>query len=128
MALPPRPTKGESIEISPSISSQTMTIANGASVSGSLQMYGQSVIRVVMPSGWTAAVITVQTSGDGSTWNDLYDRDGNEYTIQAAAGRSIIIAPADFAGMNYIRLRSGTSSAAVNQGAQRDIVLIVRPV
>jgi hypothetical protein len=110
------------------LTTATATIANGASLSGSVDISGKGILRINMPASWTAAVLTFQTSMDNSTFNDLYTAAGTEYTVQAAASRSIILPPADFAGVKYIKVRSGTSGSAVNQGASRDLALVVRPL
>lgn len=109
-----------------SIATATATIANAASLSGAVALSGKGIIRIVMPGTWTAANLTFQTSADNNTYNDLYTSTGSEYTVTAAASRSIILPPADFVGINYIKVRSGTAAAAVNQGGSRDIILIVR--
>lgn len=110
------------------LSSYLVTIANGASVSSSAYLDGAALLRIVMPSSWTAASLTFQVSADDSTWYDLYDANG-EYTINtAAASRAIVLSPSDFAAMRYVRLRSGTAAAAVNQGGARTIELVGRVV
>ncbi len=106
----------------------TFTIGNGASLSDAQDLGGVAVARIVMPDAWTAAVLTVQSSADGVTFSNLYDRYGGEYTIQAAASRAILIPLAELCAMRYLKLRSGTSGSAVNQAAARTITVIGRPV
>ena len=98
------------------------------SVSDPVFCNGVGLIRLAMPAAWDAANITVQSSMEGVTYNDLYDKDGNVYTITTAASRSIILPPADFAGIRYLKLRSGTPSVPVAQTAARDLTLVTRPV
>lgn len=108
------------------LASHTVTIANGESVSGGVDLNGAGLLRIIMPASWTAASLTFQVSADGVTWNDLYDSAG-EYTIAtAAASRAIVLPPSDFAAMRYIRVRSGTAAAAVSQGGARSIELVGR--
>jgi hypothetical protein len=83
--------------------------------------------RIITPAAWTAAAITFQASPDGVTYYDLWFNDA-EYTIASAtvataAARSIVLDPAVFYGIRYLKLRSGTSAAPVNQGAARTITL-----
>jgi hypothetical protein len=111
--------------------SKTVTIANGASLSGAATLTGgvTSLVGIQMPAGWTAAAITFQASADGTTYGDVYTAAGTEVTIPSvavAASRYIALDPSDFAGMAFLKLRSGTSAAAVAQGADRIITLIVR--
>lgn len=106
-------------------SSVTAQIANGASVSGTFDFgTDQRPCRIIMPGTWTTADLTVQTSIDGATWNNLHDVYGTEYTIKAAASRSINLPIADFLGVRYMRLRSGTSGSPVNQAAERSITIV----
>lgn len=97
----------------------TATIASGASLSGAFDLGQSRAARLAFPAAWTAADVTVQTSMDGVTYRDLYDKDGTEYTIKAALSRSVLLPIADFFGIRYLKFRSGTSAAAVNQGADR---------
>ena len=102
-------------------------IANGASLSGAVTMTGGRLARITMPAAWTAASLTFQASSDGATYGDLYDKDGVEYTVSAAASREIIIPLVDFLGVAYLKVRSGTSGTPVNQGAARTLKLVLVP-
>lgn len=107
--------------------SVTATILSGANLSGAVDCgSGRRALRLHMSAAWTAAAITIQTSVDGATFADAYDNLGVEYTIQAAAGRSILLPLSDFIGIRYFKLRSGTSGTPVNQGADRALTLITQ--
>lgn len=105
----------------------TATIASGASISNDLDLGLMRLGRIAMPADWTAANITLQVSHNGSAWNNLFDQAGSEYSIVAAAGRSNLIPLSDMLSVRYLRLRSGTSAAPVNQAAARSITLILVP-
>jgi hypothetical protein len=104
----------------------TTTIANGASLSSAVNIGSKTVLGVVMPAAWTTANLTFQVSYDGTNYANLYDKDGTEYTVTAAASRHIYVEPAQWVGVKYIKVRSGTSGTPVNQGADRSVVLVVR--
>jgi len=118
----------------------TATIANGASLSGAIDMnrirssaegvggHGIHLAAIQMPSAWTAANITFQGSVDGSTYYDLYDMYGTEILVTAAASRMIALDLTMFAGINFVKIRSGTTATPVNQGADRAIVIGLRVV
>jgi hypothetical protein len=106
----------------------TATIANGASLSGAVNLSGFTLIGIDMPASWTAANLTLQASVDNSTWDNVFDQTGTEVTITAAASRFILLNPADFVSVRYLRVRSGTSGTPVNQGGARTITLIVRAI
>ena len=103
--------------------SSTLTIAAGTSISDGVNLTGRSLIRLTIGAAWTAADLTVQTSPDGATWYDLYDEYGTPYTIKAAASRTVFINPGPLLAVNFIRLRSGTPAAPVNQASAATITL-----
>jgi len=78
-----------------------------------------------MPAAWTTANLTLLVSLDGTTYNPLYDKDGVEVTIAAAASRYIQLFPGDFEGFLYLKLRSGTSGTPVTQAAERVLSVMV---
>lgn len=106
------------------------TIANGTSLSDAIDLKEGELLAISMPSSWTAANLTLQSSKDGgSTWQNVYDKSGTEVTITAAADRYIVLdsSLADLLrGVRNLKIRSGTSGAAVNQGAERVIRVLVR--
>lgn len=106
-----------------------VAIASGTNITGDLNLGGLRLFGIAMPSAWTAANLTFQVSHDfGTTWNNLYDRYGVEYSVTAAASRFIQLDGADFAGAQYLRVRSGTSGTPVAQGADRTLSLVLRAV
>lgn len=111
-------------------STGTVTITSGTAVSGNLNMGAKVLSAIIIPAAWTAAALSFQTSDDnGSTWYDVYDDGGTELTIASAAvvaGRRISVDPSAYAGIDCIRLRSGTTASPVNQGADRIITLVYR--
>lgn len=111
--------------------SGTVTIANGASLSGAIDLGSSSLAGILMPSAWTAAGLSfaVSTSLAG-TYVPLWNAIGSEYTVPSAsavASQFIVLPVADFLGIQFIKVRSGTAGSAVNQGASRDLVLVTVP-
>jgi hypothetical protein len=108
--------------------SGTVTIANGASLSGAIDLGSSSLAGILMPAAWTAAGLsfTVSTSLAG-TYVPLWNAIGSEYTVPSAsavASQFIVLPVADFLGIQFIKVRSGTAAAAVNQGGDRALVLV----
>ncbi|RZN10279.1 hypothetical protein CWO91_13890 [Bradyrhizobium genosp. SA-3] len=85
-------------------------------------MAGHVLSRIELPSAWTAATLTLQVSTDGVTYRDLWDESG-EVTYQAGANRAIHLSSFGWWTIRYLKIRSGTSAAPVNQGADRTIAL-----
>lgn len=102
------------------------TIANGASLSGAVDMRTCTAARIIMPAAWTTANLTFQLSSDGVTYNDLYDEFGNEITVVVAANRTVRLAPGEWWVLRFLKLRSGTAAGAVTQAAERTIKILCR--
>lgn len=111
----------------------TATIANGASLSGAVDLGGYRVAALDMPAGWTAAALTFQASNTDGSYGDLYDEAGAEVTVPSAAvAASRRIVPGSTLALHllahrYLKVRSGTAAAAVAQAAERAITLVLVP-
>lgn len=110
----------------------TKTIANGASLSGVLVVPDNiNHMAIHMPSAWTAADLTFQASDEvEGTFKNIYTDAGDEVTVQAAASRAISIDlnSSALAPYQYLKIRSGTSAAAVNQEADRSLVIEMKAI
>jgi hypothetical protein len=97
------------------------TAANG--LSASVDLANGRLVGIQMPDTWTAAALTFQASYDGITYADVYDGSvERNYTV--AANRYLQLPISDWLGVRYVRLRSGTAGAPVQQGANRAIGLV----
>lgn len=112
------------------------TIANGASASQTIDLAGAEFVGLILPSAWTAADITFDamneaTSGATETAKHIYDDGGTEVKVASAAVvADRAIAPASvlnrLAPFRRIQIRSGIFGAFVNQGGQRDIIVLTK--
>jgi len=111
-------------------STGAVLIAAGSSLSSAGNTCDKVLCAIIIPAVWTAAALTFQASDDaGVTWKEMYDDQGNETTIIAAAvvaGQRISIDPSNFASVDFIKVRSGTAAAPVNQVAAATITLVYR--
>ena len=98
-------------------------IASGQSLSGAINMQGRVLTGLYVPSGWTAADITFQSSPDGVTWYDHYDVLG-EAKVSAVAGKYHAVDNSVFMGANFLKVRSGISAGPVTQAAARTVILM----
>ncbi len=105
--------------------SATVTIASGQSLSPAVNLGGRKLCGIAMPAAWTAAGLTLQGSVDGTTYLDVYIAAGTAYTITAAASQMIVLDPNLLRAMSYLKVRSGTAGAPVNQGADRALTLLL---
>jgi hypothetical protein len=102
------------------------TIAVGATgLSQAILLGGKRICGVIMPAAWTAANLTFQGSVDGTTFFDMYDEAGAEISITAAASRYIgcDALALELSGVEYLKVRSGTTGTPVNQAAAREVLL-----
>jgi hypothetical protein len=109
------------------MSQQTVqaTIANGAALSGQVNIGNRLLVGLWMPATWTAASITFQVSPDGgTTWLELYSSAGVETTFTVAASQFIAVDPETLRGINAVKVRSGTSGSPVNQNQQSIVTLV----
>ena len=104
----------------------TVTIADGQSLSGATAaVSGMKVIGAIVPAAnWTAAKLTFQGSIDGTVFADVYGASAEYETPELAAGDAAALNPEVMAPWRYIKVRSGTSGAAVVQ-AGGDVVTLI---
>lgn len=111
------------------VNSSDARIAAGTSLSTVVDLNGAMIGGILVPAAWTAAAITFQASIDGSNFFDVFDSAGAETTIASAnvvASRFVLMDIRDFAGVRFLRLRSGTAAVPVNQAADRVLRLPLR--
>jgi hypothetical protein len=106
----------------------TATIANNASLSAAVDIGLMRSIGIIMPATWTTADLTFSVCDTlGGTYSNLYDAAGTEVDIPVAQAKAYTLSAAMtrlIAPWRYIKVRSGTSGAAVNQGGQRIITIV----
>lgn len=122
---------GVTAEMDRKVTKVTLTIANGASVSGEVDMRDYSGGVIYMPAAWTTADLGAKVAHEsGGTFQTLKDREngfGTDVSIDAAGASACYPTPSFWFGSHYLQLFShdGTGSATV-QGAERSIVLMLK--
>lgn len=109
------------------MASGTVTIANGASLSGEFRTNYAPLVGISVPT-ITNATISFQVQLDpDDEFRNAYDATGNEITLGAAStgARSFTLIDG-LAGVYAIKVRSGTAGSPVNQGAARTIYVSAR--
>ena len=74
----------------------SVVIPAGTAVSEGLQTEGRPMAAIMMPDAWTAANLSFQWNHPWFGSLDVYDEDGSEKVVTAAAGRFILLNPADW--------------------------------
>ena len=105
-----------------------VTIPSGASgLSAAVALSPRFPLTIDIPAGWIAASLTFQGSSDGLAYLDVYDEYGAEYVVVPVAGKRATIPPMDALRLGpYMKIRSGTAAAPVNQTAQRLLIVTAR--
>jgi hypothetical protein len=108
-----------------------VTIPAGQNLSseGVLGLGWDTCVGIRMPSAWSPAPLSFLVDlDDGAGYSIVDDGFGAELTVPGNASRYIPLDPALFSGVRRLKVRSGTSGTPVNQGADRTITLVTRPV
>lgn len=115
--LRPKPT-------SRSFASVTITTAADG-LSEAVNISGLTLCSVQMPTAWTDARIGFQASVNGSSdYYPVFNTTGDNLTYPTSASRVVAFNPAEFAGIERLKLVSETSAGvAVAQAAARTLVL-----
>jgi hypothetical protein len=115
--------------MNPLLKGSIAVIPNNTALSQELDLGEHSLVGLIMPAGWTAASITFAVApGPNQAFLPLYDDGGTEVTITVAASRHVTLSDANIAKLRaarFLKIRSGTSGAPVNQGAERQIQTLV---
>lgn len=101
-------------------------IVNGASLSDVIDLWGCLLGAIQTPSAMTGTALTFQGSYDGLTFNNVYDDSGTELSVTSGASRVILIDPATFGTIRYLKVRSGSSGTPTSELATRNLILHVR--
>lgn len=101
----------------------TATIASSDTVSGEVNVYGTTLCGLHLPASFTGTALTFQAAvASGGTYQEVY-KDGAALSVTVAQAKYIALNPADFAGIQYLKIVSGSAEAA-----ERIITLATRPV
>ncbi len=111
---------------------ETATIDTAATaLSSGINLNGLLLVGLTkVDIDWDTADITMRASHDGVTYVDLYTSGGLEQTITVPIdtdAQYFALDPSDFAGVKYIKFRSGTQATPVQQTASQDLIVHVRP-
>jgi hypothetical protein len=96
------------------------------SLSEPLDCSAGDLLRLTMPTEWTAAPLTFQISSDGQFYNDAFTMDGYEVTLPVVVPGSGVIVPLDVGkAIAWIKFRSGSRAAPVPQEAERQFAVAI---
>ncbi len=105
----------------------TTTIALSGSLSAAVTLQRRPILAIIVPTGWDDADLTFQVSQDGITYYELVTEAGAAVQLDVVAGKMHRTTSLDqWAGYQYMKVRSGTFGTPVTQSAARTITLTVR--
>lgn len=118
-----------------------VTIANGESLSGALDVQGYDVVALQHAAATEGTAYSFQGAVDGETYADIYDNDGGELSVTKSATLAQVIMlgiPGNAAaggepskilmGLNSIKVRTGLTGAGTNQTGDAIIMVGLRSV
>jgi len=112
--------------------SVTILAATATGLSSAVEIGDWSLAGFIMPAAWDAAALTFQVCDTyGGTYIDLYTDGGTEVNVGVTTSRAYALSActngASLKPWRYIKVRSGTTGAAVQQaGGNRVITFVLK--
>ncbi len=107
----------------PIVALVSATITSASTTSAAIDLMGATLCGVHMPAAFTGSSLSFSVaSAAGGTYQTL-QRNGSDYSLSVAQGKYISLDPSLFAGVQFIKIISGSA-----EGADRALTLAVRPV
>jgi len=107
-----------------SIGTRTATIPNAGTTSPAVSLNGATLVGIITPAALTGTALTFQASPTlTGTYSPVYATGGTQVSYTVGTSRYIVIPAQDMAGVQFVKVVSGSTEAAA-----RDITLVVREV
>lgn len=109
------------------ISQQTVSAAfirSGQSQSDDLDLGAYRLVGLSIPATFEPTTVSFLSSFDGATWNPVFDASGAEVTATVGVNRRVVLNPANFYGIRWVRIRGGTAASPTTVAADRTVRLI----
>ena len=103
----------------------TANIAAGQALSNAIDCSAGAPVFLHMPSDWTPARLSFQVSADGTNFNDLFDAEAHELTVNVLPATSVRIDATLWAPITQVKLRSGARNTPVPQQADRAVIITI---
>lgn len=114
----------------------SVSIGSATFLSSAIDLHGYRIAAINWPVGATAPMaLSFQVSQDGTSFANLYTSTGGEVTVASGAvstaeARAVVldsVAAFYLAAHRYVKIRTGTATAAVTLGATAhafDVILV----
>lgn len=109
---------------------KSATIANGASLSGAINVQGWDVVAIEQPAACEGTAFTFQISMDGLTFVDVYDSAGAELSVTKSAtlAQTLLLGTKEIRGAVFLKVRSGATGLPVVQAGDAVLKVALRKV
>jgi hypothetical protein len=101
----------------------SVKISATETTSTALYMMHKTPVGLYFPDAFTGTSISFEVADPNDNWRTIADGAGADVTKTVAADKYIPLNPSDFAGVNKIRIVSGSSEAA-----SREIFIAIREI
>ena len=106
------------------ITTLTASISASGTTTPAMDLGGTTLLGIQLPAAFTGTSISFQAATAlGGTYQVVIDGSGSVVSKTVAQGKHLMLDPSEFAGLQFIKIVSSATEAA-----QRDLVLISRPV
>jgi len=106
---------------------KTVTIPSGAAVSDVIATNGMSLVAILCPAAWTAAVLRANAGLTAAAMAPVIGRDGAAQDITVTASAYVPFPLTDAVFGPFLQLRScDVNGTDVNQAADRTFTLLFR--
>ena len=107
---------------------RTVTILGGANLSDEIDI-GDAVLVAVQPDiAWDTNTISFQSRSEKNSLRTL-KFEGSEIVAASIVGQEFVtFSPTKFAGVRFLKVRSGVKGASINQTNETVITLILRGI
>lgn len=116
-------------------------IPENQALTGEIDLGEYRLAAIEMPEAFNGATLTFQSKANRyhdpnsgadealEDWDDVYDDTGTEVSVTVGSNRVVVIGTATKAAigaLRYLRIRSGTAAAPVNQNPTRELKIIAK--
>lgn len=100
-----------------------LTVASGETTSNAIDLQGHTFSGIIMPDAFTGTSLTfaVSRTFDGD-YTTLY-KDGADFSVAVEASKSVVLQPADFTVVNFLKVISSSA-----EGADRTLLGVSRVI
>ena len=99
-----------------SSSLDSVSTANGDTLSSSADLKGNLLFTIEVPSSFDGTEITIYTSRDGSNFKPVYNSDNEILKVTVTAGRKYYLIPANYYWIDrYIKIESNSAASGADK-------------